>query len=370
LNCKKQKERKIMDLNTLLTHYQSLLPWNRSRLKCFVQMILGVIISSSVQQHKCSLGFEGGSKQESVCRRIRNFLGRFTVDSGEIAQALVNLLGLTGPLHLALDRTNWKFGCIDINLLVLAVKVSDQSSIPLFWKALPKKGNSNAAERIDLMKMFIQVFGAERIGSFMADREFIGKTWIDFLVAQNIPFFIRTKENRLVEWGKVHRHLGVFFRHLNVGERRHTQHRLDGHLLYFAGTRSKEGELVIVLSNQNLGFKILDIYKRRWTIELMFRHCKTNGFNLEDTHLKNLKRLEGLFAVVASALTLVYLSGKKEEALRPTPYRSSVSAPLLSTFRRGFDFLRKLLIQTKDQAFSFLSHFFRRLPIELSYALS
>ena len=189
-----------------------------------------------------------------------------------------------------------------------------------------------------------------RIGSLMADREFIGKAWVNFLVEHEIPFFIRVKENRLVEWGKIHRHLGVFFRHLNVGEKRRTQHRLDGHLLYFAGTRSKEGELVIVVSNQDLGVKILEIYKKRWTIELMFRHCKTNGFNLEDTHLKDLKRIEALFAAVVSALALVFLVGLKEESSSPTPYKKSIKCHAFSTFRRGFDFLRKLLIQSKTQA--------------------
>jgi hypothetical protein len=45
-----------MDLNTLLTQYQTLLPWNLARLKCFVQIIFGIIIASNVQQHKCALG--------------------------------------------------------------------------------------------------------------------------------------------------------------------------------------------------------------------------------------------------------------------------------------------------------------------------
>jgi transposase len=295
------------------------------------------------------------AKQDSTCRRIRNFLSKFTFDPADIAHALVEICKLKGSLHLAIDRTNWKFGCIDINLLVLAVVVSEQFSIPLFWRALPKKGNSNAAERIDIIQLFIKTFGVERIGSLMADREFIGKVWIDFLVRKKIPFFIRVKENRLVEWGRIHRHLGVFFRHLKVGEKRHTQHRLDGHLLYFAGTRSKDGELVIVVSNQDVRFKILDIYKKRWTIELMFRHCKSNGFNLEDTHLKDLKRFESLFAVVVSALALVFLVGQKEESSCQTPYKKSIKSPALSTFRRGFDYLRKLLIQAKNEAFSLLS---------------
>ena len=99
----------------------------------------------------------------------------------------------------------------------------------------------------------------------------------------------------------------------------------------------------------------MDIYHKRWTIELMFRHCKTNGFNLEDTHLKNLKRLEGLFAVVVSALTLVFLVGLKEELSLTTPYKKTVKTPAFSTFRRGFDFLRRLLIQASNQAISLLS---------------
>ena len=355
-----------MDLNTLLNHYQTLLPWNLARIKCFAQIIFGMIIASNVQQHKCALGFTNSAKQDSTCRRIRNFLGKFSFDPADIARALVEICQLKGTLDLAIDRTNWKFGCIDINLLVLAVVISKNFSIPLFWKALPKKGNSNTRERIDILQLFVNTFGIERIGSLMADREFIGKVWIDFLVRKKIPFFIRVKENRLVEWGPIHRHVGVFFNHLKVKEKRHTQHRMDEQRLYFAGTRSTEGELVIIISNQNLGVKILEIYKNRWTIELMFANCKTNGFNLEDTHLKDLKRIESLFAVVASALALVFLVGRKEEALRPTPYKNSIKAPAFSTFRRGFDFLRKLLVQSKAEAFCLLAELLRPLTNDKS----
>jgi hypothetical protein len=93
----------------------------------------------------------------------------------------------------------------------------------------------------------------------------------------------------------------------------------------------------------------------------MFRYCKGNGFNLEDTHLKDLKRIESLFAVVVSALALAFLVGKKEEIYYPTPYKKSVQDPAFSTFRRGFDCLRKLLIQARNEAFSLLSHLLQTL---------
>lgn len=339
-----------MDLTALLERYQTLLPWNLARTKCFVSMILGTIASGSVQQHKTALGFSGAAKQKSVCSRISNFLKTFDFNFSDYARAIVEMAHLKGPLFLALDRTNWKFGRIDINLLVLAVVISDQFSIPILWKALPKKGNSNTLERIDLLQIFIDVFGAQRIAALTADREFIGKVWIDYLITHNIPFFIRIKENRLVEWGEKMRHIAVFFHHLKVGKKRHIQFNLDGHLLFFAGTRSKKGELVIVMSNQDLGLKILKIYKKRWTIELLFANCKKNGFNLEDTHLIDLERIEKLFAVVCSALLLCFMVGKVEEKKSPTPFKKTLKTPAFSTFRRGFDFLRKLLIQTRNLA--------------------
>jgi hypothetical protein len=298
-----------MDLAALLERYQTLLPWNLARTKCFVNMILGMIASGSVQQHKTALGFMGAAKQKSVCARISNFLKSFDFDFSDYAQAILEMAQLKGPLFLALDRTNWKFGRVDINLLVLAVVVANQFSIPILWKALPKKGNSNTVERIDLLQVFIDIFGAQKIAALTADREFIGKEWIDYLIKNNIPFFIRIKENRLVEWGEEMRHIGVFFQHLKAAQKRHIQFNLDGHLLFFAGTRSKKGELAIVMSNQDLGFKILEIYKRRWTIELLFANCKKNGFNLEDTHLLNLERIEKLLAVVCSALLLCFMVG-------------------------------------------------------------
>src|SRR5579871_3889902 len=103
-----------MDLQALLKKYQSLLPWNLARTKCFVNMILGVIASGSVQQHKASLGFSGNAQQKSVCERIRCFLKDFCFDFSDYARAIVAMTGLEGPLALSLDRTNWQFGRLDI----------------------------------------------------------------------------------------------------------------------------------------------------------------------------------------------------------------------------------------------------------------
>jgi len=164
-----------MQLNPLLASYNSLLNWNISRTKCFVSMVSGLILSGSVQQHKMALGFSKDIKQESICARIRGFLRFFKFDYATYARATLEIAGVSAPFTLAIDRTNWKFGKVNINLLVLAVALTDRFSIPILWIALPKQGNSNTAERIDIMESFIKIFGVKSIASLTADREFIGK---------------------------------------------------------------------------------------------------------------------------------------------------------------------------------------------------
>ena len=143
--------------------------------------------------------------------------------------------------------------------------------------------------------------------------------------------------------------------HLKVGQKRVMECALDGYHLYLAGTRSSEGELVIVMSNQDKREGILNVYKSRWTIERLFFNCKTNGFNLESTHLKDLSRIQNLMAVVASAIVLSFLVGQNQEKIKPTPYKKTVKSPVFSTFRRGFDFIRKLLVQSFQEALTFLN---------------
>lgn len=47
-------------------------------------------------------------------------------------------------------------------------------SFPLMFKMLPKAGNSNTGERIELIELFISLFGIQTLGYLTADREFVG----------------------------------------------------------------------------------------------------------------------------------------------------------------------------------------------------
>lgn len=54
---------------------------------------------------------------------------------------LILRIGTVSLWHLALDRTNWKFGSTHINILMLGILYKDLC-IPLLWTSLGKAGNS------------------------------------------------------------------------------------------------------------------------------------------------------------------------------------------------------------------------------------
>ena len=90
-------------------------------------------------------------------------------------------------LTLALIE-NWKYGKREINYLVLSWRINRHISIPLMFMELDKAGNSNTAERLDLLEKFNTIFGFERINQ--ADREFIGTKWFKELhMREKIPCF-------------------------------------------------------------------------------------------------------------------------------------------------------------------------------------
>ncbi|GAJ45709.1 hypothetical protein HE1_00018 [Holospora elegans E1] len=53
--------------------------------------------------------------------------------------------------------------------------------------------------------------------------------------------------------------------------------------------------------------------KQRWDIERLFRTMKTQGVNLENTHMKDLGRLSKLMTIVAVAILYASITGLTQE---------------------------------------------------------
>jgi hypothetical protein len=56
-----------------------------------------------------------------------------------------------------------------------------------------------------------------------------------------------------------------------------------GHLLWVTGMRLPSGEYLILVSNKNPE-EAMEMYQKRWKIEVLFESLKSSGFNLEKTH--------------------------------------------------------------------------------------
>jgi hypothetical protein len=101
---------------------------------------------------------------------------------------VVGLLGLDGPWRLALDRSQWKPGTRDVDILMLAV-VTRRARVPLIWSVLDNDGGtSDSGQRIAPMRRYLAIFGAASVRPLLADREFVGRAWMNFLNENNIPF--------------------------------------------------------------------------------------------------------------------------------------------------------------------------------------
>ena len=78
-----------------------------------------------------------------------------------------------------------------------------------------------------------------------------------------------------------------------------------------------DGDILFLFGNCNPKF-IAQLYRKRWVIEVCFQNLKTRGFNLEETHLQDLKRIRKLIATVSIAYAFcvslgIYINRKIEK---------------------------------------------------------
>jgi hypothetical protein len=351
--------------NELVSIFHEQSGWNLARVKFFVLFICALCKVKTVGFEKLASAFDCPASSDSSLRRIQRFMATYVLDTDLIAMLVFKLLPHKPPYRLALDRTNWKFGSLDINVLVLAV-VYQGIAFPLLYSLLPKKGNSNTAERIKLIDRFIGLFGRESIGCLTADREFVGQQWIKYLNDHKIRYHIRIRENFQVVQprnGKSVKASWLFSNlPLNTCRVNYRIVRVNNQLCYLSGSKvkNKQGkpELQILVSFSNPETAML-IYKERWQIETAFKAMKTSGFNIEDTHLTDIERIEKLVALVIVAFTWAYVVGDYlNRYIKPIKIKKH-GKRARSIFKHGLNYISSVLLNAHFQSdinvFKFLS---------------
>ncbi len=342
-------------LDTLTRTLSCQLDLSKSRLETLALLILGLVNGRTVNLSHVASQFSSASLIASAYRRLQRFFQYVRLDGDWAARITVKWLGTKPPWILCLDRTNWKIGRCDVNILMLAI-TTRRVRIPLMWTLLPTSGCSTERERIDLMRRYLAIFGPASISWLLADREFIGAAWMKFLLKNNIVFAIRLKENNLIclEDGHIYQFTSLLRARPKAKRILAQPGRLaamgdgSGWPLTFAAKRLPDGEFLIVATNGPTN-KALAIYRKRWRIECLFGDSKTRGLNMEDTRITDPAKLSTLLIVITLAMTWAHATAAVAQAGAAIKKRAH-GYRYKSWFRLGFDLLRNWILHQPAKA--------------------
>ena len=332
--------KEISKLQAALSEHLS---WHGARITFLALFLVALFRVRTVNQDELAGAFSSRARVESNRKRLKRFFSQFEFDEDEIARLVVGLARIPEPWTLSLDRTNWSFGSVDFNILMLGV-VHEGIAFPLLWTMLDKRGNSNSDERMDLLDRFERVFGHVKVDCLTADREFIGEEWFSYLLLSRIPFRIRIRYDQLIssQTGKSRRTGYDQFQSLTPGQVKILSKKrwVLRRKLHVIASRLADGELLLLVTDSRPQTALRD-YARRWGIETLFAALKTRGFKLEATHFRDSRKLSKLVALLAIAFTWAMRIGLWLHHKKPLQCKSHGRREK-SLFRLGLDFLRHL----------------------------
>ncbi len=330
------------------------------------QAVLGLIKNRKVQFHSIAEGMKiaGDTVQvASITHRLEDFFREVEFDYEMVAFLLVFCLGGQGKIRLCIDRTEWDFGTSQVNILMV-IACNGSRHVPLYWELLANKsGNSNTADRIALLENVVALIGVSRIGILIADREFIGQSWLKYLKNQGINFCVRVPKNHLIERldGRKQK-----------AEDLATQQPLclqdclvDGVWVNVYLKKLEDGDFLFLIGTLKEPKHLGQVYRRRWTIETVFQSFKSRGFDLESSHIKHLDRLKKLVAVVSIAFAFcvslgIYQHEKVQKIkMKKNGYKEK------SFCRVGIDLIQDLCKQPVEIFEKTLEKFLRFLIIQM-----
>jgi hypothetical protein len=326
---------------------QAHFPIDARRVAFIARFILALLQVRSVQLTQIATALNGNAKLESNLKRAERFL-QFDLPQHLIARFVLNFVP-NGQLVLIMDRTHWKFGRINLNLLVIAI-AHHGIALPIAWVNLEKAGNSNASERRFLLEQVLALIPPGRIHGFAADREFIGEAWFTTLLECGVNPVIRIKRDTIIQHRSKKAPAHIWFHTLEPNQIQELgKARVMGIRVFVLATLTLEGELLVLVTAKRPS-KALVIYAQRWNIECLFAALKTRGFNLEDSHVTDALRSERLFGLLVMAFVWAVRVGELVSRWRRMPIRCH-GLPLRSVFRTGLDELRQILLSGCSQGF-------------------
>ncbi|HMB63781.1 MAG TPA: transposase [Eudoraea sp.] len=314
-------------LNNLLTVAQCMClarSTNLAKAKDYVSQVLGYTEEEAVQP-------------QSHYRRLTRFFDQAVQaeqDGGfyyALTETIHHLtLGILGGLPkdkprklrvLLLDGTKWEVRGEKVQFLTLAM-LHQGVALPLYADDLLKAGHSSQVERIAFFRRVEERFDL-RHSLLLGDREYVGIQWFATLYMEfGIHFVIRLKKGIYHQQidaapGKTWEQMQQKLRDNKKKKRISKPITLGGVNYRYVITRNPkaggkgEDEFLYLLTTLSSAETAISQYALRWQIEVLFRHLKSNGFDLESTRVEGKYKRE----VMMQMLCLVYLLAIREGLL-------------------------------------------------------
>lgn len=348
----------------LLQKFKELVPdWKPSQLKNTLLMVALLLEEKTVSlwSLKGSVGKLLGNTAtdpRSHYQRLKRWLWSGKSDKSiwvGMLQASMSLLEKKSQ-HLILDGSSWKWAGRKYHFLTLSV-LYQGVSIPLWWQDLKKLGISSQWQR-ELMLRVVLKLAQLKEKVLLADREYIGTKWFGALQRAGIGFVIRLRkgnyQHEIELKGKSVSKLEQKAKG-QVGKLVWKRFALQGHPYCYVlkAYRTRSGKIAFLrLITTLTPARAMKSYGYRYRIESMFKHLKSNGFQLESLHVKKDYKVSMMMAALVLAYTLSVVEGLKK-------YKRCIAvkahgSPEMSVFRYGLD-----LWQNHLQNFAFfLRHLF------------
>lgn len=180
----------------------------RTNVKTFLSIVDCMLKLRTTCMYKCKdkMAEVTGKKKTQAMSHYKTIIRFFGINCTKsfcegIFFLIVSIFGIESN-RIVIDRTNWKIGKKNINLLTAGVLFFN-CFIPLCWQQLDKRGNSNFIDRRILINRFIRLWRivGKKIKEMVviADREFIGHDWLMYLNQNKLFFVFRLRDNMYFE---------------------------------------------------------------------------------------------------------------------------------------------------------------------------
>mgnify|MGYP001183476388 FL=1 len=261
---------------------------------------------------------------ETTCKhnikRVNRFLGNSALEGEALAQAIFEAFVPANERALVLaDWTDVANG----ELLVFSLPANGRS-IPFFTQVVAKKAGEGAMIRAEnkalaaLQRICQNVVGV----TIVADRGFGNQRWIPGVKSLGFHFvqrvsgvFYADTEHYIGKLDQMNLRRGAPIRDWGYGVLGEDQ-AIEGRLVTAYDPNAKEPWYLLTDLDDASIQEVVSIYRRRWWIETTFRDKKNRhwGMGLANVQLKDHRRYERLFYIVALAFTFLTAHGAAAEA--------------------------------------------------------